>query len=401
MSRSASTETETIADPPSGSALRHLECPVCGQAHSPAQLNTYCHDCDSPLLARYDLVDVADRLDRSEIGRRSGGMWRWRELLPLFDAACRFSLGEGATPLLPLDRLGARVGFSHLMLKDEGVNPTGSFKARGLAMAVSKALELGAKGFVIPTAGNAGGALAAYAGRAGAPAHVYMPKDAPSVHQAEVQIAGASLHLVDGLIDEAGRQAAAAAESSGWFNVATFREPYRVEGKKTMGFELAEAFDWTLPDVVFYPTGGGTGLVGMWKAFDELEALGWIGPDRPRMVSVQADGCAPVVRAIERGDERIEPWRNAATHASGLRVPSLFADRLVLAAIRDSGGSAVAVSEEAIRQAESQLATVEGVFACPEGAATWAAAQALLSQGQLDPDKRIVLFNTGSGLKYL
>ncbi|MGA9533131.1 MAG: threonine synthase, partial [Anaerolineales bacterium] len=322
------------------SALRALECPVCGQTHSPAQLNTYCHQCDSPLLARYDLERVAEQVNKEDFGRRSGGMWRWRELLPLFDAACRFSLGEGDTPLLPLDRLGAQGGFSHLMLKEEGVNPTGSFKARGLAMAVSKALELGAKGFVIPTAGNAGGALAAYAGRAGAPAHVYMPIDAPAVHQAEVEIAGGTLHLVDGLIDEAGRQAAAAAKSEGWFNVATFREPYRVEGKKTMGFELAEAYEWSLPDVVFYPTGGGTGLVGMWKAFDELEALGWIGSDRPRMVSVQAEGCAPVVRAIEQGDERVEPWRNAQTHASGLRVPSLFADRLVLAAIRESGGTA-------------------------------------------------------------
>jgi threonine synthase len=387
--------------PPSGSALRTLECPVCGRRFSPVQLNTYCHDCQSPLLARYDLAAVAERLDRDKIGRRSGGMWRWRELLPLFDAACRFSLGEGATPLLPLDRLGSTYGFNHLALKDEGVNPTGTFKARGLAMAVSKGIELGATGFVIPTAGNAGGALAAYAARAGVPAHVYMPQDAPPIHPLEVEAAGGTLHLVDGLIDEAGRQAAAASESHGWFNVATFREPYRVEGKKTMGFELAKAYDWSLPDVVVYPTGGGTGLVGMWKAFDELEELGWIDGGRPRMVSVQASGCAPVVRGIESGAERIEPWEDAHTHASGLRVPSVFADRLVLVAIRQSGGTAVAVSEAAIEQAERELAAVEGILACPEGAATWAGVLELHAQGWLNPDDRIVLFNTGSGLKYL
>ncbi|MDX1601105.1 MAG: threonine synthase [Anaerolineales bacterium] len=382
------------------SALSHLECPECGQTFAAVEPQTYCHDCDSPLLARYELERVAEQVDRTDFSQRSGGMWRWRELLPLFDAACRFSLGEGATPLLRAERLGEQLGMGELFIKDEGVNPTGTFKARGLAMAVSKAMELGIREFVIPTAGNAGGALATYAARADARAHVYMPADAPEIHQSEVRAAGADLHLVDGLIDAAGRQASGAAAENGWFNVATFREPYRVEGKKTMGLELAEAFDWSLPDAIIYPTGGGTGLVGMWKAFQELRELGWLDGDLPRMFSVQAEGCAPVVRAMEQGDERIARWENAETRAAGLRVPSLFADRLVLRALRDSDGGAVAVSEDAIRSAEQDLAHMEGVYACPEGAATLAGLRTLLEQGQIDVSDRTVLFNTGTGLKY-
>lgn len=381
------------------SALTHLECPECGQGFPVVELQAFCRDCDSPLLARYDLGRVRDQLMPAEIGRRSGGLWRWRELLPLLDAGCRFSLGEGDTPLLTVPRLSQELGLPHLFVKEEGLNPTGTFKARGLAVAVSKALELGARGFVIPTAGNAGGALAVYAARARVPAHVFMPADTHSIHQIEVTTAGAELHLVDGLIDEAGRQAGAFGGEHGLFNVATFREPYRVEGKKIMGYELAEAFEWELPDVIVYPTGGGTGLVGMWKAFDEMEDLGWLQDGRPRMISVQASGCAPVVRSIDAGAERIEPWQDARTHASGLRVPGLFADRLVLRTIRESGGTAIAVEEDAIRTARRELSEGEGILACPEGAATLAGLRVLLERGQVGSQDRIVLFNTGTGLK--
>jgi threonine synthase len=288
-----------------------------------------------------------------------------------------------------------------LYIKEEGRNPTGTFKARGMAVAVSRAVELGVEAIVIPTAGNAGGALASYAARAGLDAHIFMPLDVPIANRKEVVIAGADLRSVDGLIDEAGRQAAALAEDEGWLCVATFKEPYRVEGKKTMGFEIAEAFGWDLPEVIIYPTGGGTGLVGMWKAFDELEALGWIDERRPRMVSVQADGCAPIVRAIERGDPRVRRWEDASTIAHGLRVPGVYADRLVLRVIRESGGTAIAVTDDEICEAQTQIARCEGVFACPEGAATLAALRHLIHQGWISPDERVVLFNTGSGLKYL
>lgn len=394
-----SNTPEALLTPPT-SALKHLQCPECGEVYPAVELQTYCHECDSPLLARYDLPRVSEAVDRDRFAHRSGGMWRWRELLPLFDAGCRFSLGEGGTPLLKTNRLAGELGLAELYIKDESLNPTGTFKARGLAMAVSKAMELGAREFVIPTAGNAGGALATYAARAGAVAHVYMPQDAPQLQQREVRAAGADLHLVEGLIDEAGRAASEAAEEHDWFNVATFREPYRVEGKKTMGLELAEAFDWNLPDVIIYPTGGGTGLVGIWKAFDELDELGWLEGPRPRMVAVQSEGCAPVVRAFEEGAERIQRWENARTRAAGLRVPALFADRLVLRALRESGGGAVAVSEAAIRTAEADMGALEGIYACPEGAATLAVLRILLEQGEVDPGERIVLLNTGTGLKY-
>jgi threonine synthase len=328
-------------------------------------------------------------------------MGHWAELLPLADVDRAVTLGEGDTPLIEAGRLGEQLGLEHLYVKEEGVNPTGTFKARGLAMAVSRAVELGVSSFVIPTAGNAGGALAAYAARAGAEAHIYMPADAPRLNQIEVRAHGAQLHLVDGLIDEAGRQAVEAAQTHAWFNVSTFREPHRVEGKKIMGLELAESFDWQLPDVIIYPTGGGTGLVGMWKAFGELEALGWIGPNRPRMVSVQASGCAPVVRAVEQGADRAHPWDDAHTVAAGLRVPAVFADRLILRAIRESQGTAVAVDDDAILQAQADLAHSEGVLACPEGAATLAGLRKLKQAGWISADQSVVLFNTGSGLKYL
>lgn len=381
------------------SALSHLQCSYCEREYDADILQTYCTDCQSPLLARYDLQKASSSLDRSAVGKRPNGLWRWSEILPVRNHPDRRSLGEGDTPLVRSHRLAVRHGFDDLWIKDESTNPTGTFKARGLAVAVARAVELGVDGFVIPTAGNAGGALAAYAARHDVPAHVYMPEDAPQVNQIEVHAHGARLHLVNGLIDEAGKLAGRAADLERLFGMATFREPYRVEGKKTMGLELAEGFDWQLPDTILYPTGGGTGLVGMWKAFQELEALGWIGPARPRMISVQAEGCQPIVRAIEGGSDRAEVWENASTDAGGLRVPGVFADRLVLGAIRDSGGTAIAVSDEAMRSGQAEMAALDGIYPCLEGAATWAAAKALREKGLLDPEERIVLFNTGSGLK--
>jgi threonine synthase len=354
------------------------------------------------LLARYDLTAAHRHLDRDEFGARPRGMWRWGELLPVFDPINQISLGEGDTPLLQLPHLGKRLGLTRLNVKDESLNPTGSFKARGLAAAVSKAKELGVKKIIIPTAGNAGGALAAYAARAGVEACIFAPKDTPLANIEESRITGATVILIDGLIDEAARMAGAKAREEGWLDVSTFKEPYRVEGKKVMGYELAEAFGWMLPDVIIYPTGGGTGLVGMWKAFDEMEALGWLeNKERPRLVSVQSEGCAPVVLAFEKGDKRCEYWVGAQTIASGLRVPKSFADFLILQEIRESGGKAIAVSDSAILQAQRQLAGSEGIFAAPEGAATLAALIKLVDSGWVRADERIVLFNTGTGLKYL
>jgi threonine synthase len=383
------------------SALTHLVCPECGGDFDAGVLHTFCHNCQSPLFARYDLDSLRERLSPAQVMARPRGLWRWAELLPVQAARHRLTLGEGDTPLLPVSRLGARYGVPHLTIKDEARNPTGSFKARGLVMAVARGVELGVQEFVIPTAGNAGGALAAYAARARRGAHVFMPEDAPRVNQAEVRLAGADLRLVAGLISDAAQQAARQAEQHGWFDVSTFKEPYRVEGKKTMGLELAQAFGWALPDVIVYPTGGGTGLVGMWKAFDELEALGWIGPRRPRMVTVQAEGCAPVVRAFQQGVPRAEPWDGAHTVASGLRVPSVFADRQILDVLRASHGTAVAVSDEAILEHAQELCRMEGLFPAPESAATLAALDHLRSDGWVRPDERVVLFNTGDGLKYL
>ncbi len=352
-----------------------LECPECGRVYEPRSVQTYCHDCSSPLLARYPLETLRKQLNRDEISARARGMWRWHELLPVNDPLHQVTLGEGDTPLLRLPKTSAALGVPGLLLKDESLNPTGTFKARGMAAAVSKAVELGISEFVIPTAGNAGGALGFYAGRAGCRAHVYMPRDTPAPIQYEIRMSGAEVRLVDGLINDAARLAAADAREHGWFDMSTFKEPYRVEGKKIMAYEIAEALGWTLPDVILYPTGGGTGLVGMWKAFDEMEALGWIGSARPRMVSVQAEGCAPVVRAFESGAERIAPWPNAATIAAGLRVPAVFADRLVLRCLYQSRGCAVSVSDKEIMFAQHELARNEGILAAPEGAATLGSAQ--------------------------
>ncbi len=377
-----------------------LICPVCRRGFDPACVQTFCVDCRSPLVTEYDLAGLRSKLNREEIRRRPRGIWRWNELLPVINARYRVSLGEGDTPLLKVPRLGEACGAVDLLMKDESLNPTGSFKARGMVAAVSKAVELGIREFVIPTAGNAGGALAHYAGRAGCKAHVYMPADTPAPIQYEVRMAGADLRLVDGLISDAARIAADEANHNGWFDMSTFKEPFRVEGKKIMGYEIAEALGWVLPDVIIYPTGGGTGLVGMWKAFDEMQALSWVDERRPRMIAVQAEGCAPVVRAFQDGAERIEPWANAETIALGLRVPGVFADRLVLDSLRQSGGTAISVSDEEIRLAQNELARVEGILAAPEGAATAAALTKLLKSGDIKADEKIVLFNTGSGLKY-
>lgn len=382
--------------------LTHLECSDCACTYDPDEVQTFCPTCQAPLLACYDLENARRELDRGKISRRPVGMWRWAKLLPVRDPANIVNLGEGDTPLLPLPRLGAELGLQNLYVKDESNNPTGSFKARGLAVAVSKAKELGLTSLIIPTAGNAGGAMAAYAARAGIAAHIFMPKDTPLANVEESRAAGASVTLIDGLISEAAGVAGEKARAEGWFDVSTFKEPYRVEGKKVMGYELAESFNWELPDVIVYPTGGGTGLVGMWKAFAELEALGWLEKlARPRMVSVQSEGCAPIVRAFEAGAEFSDFWVNAETIASGLRVPKSFADQLILRDLRESRGTAVAVSDEAILEAQRTLAAKEGIFAAPEGAATLAGLIRIVESGWVRPEERIVLFNTGTGLKYI
>ena len=383
------------------SALTHLECPECGTHFDPRKLQTICPDDNSPLVSRYDLEQAGRTLSLERAAKRPRGLWRWAEIMPVTDEGHRLTLGEGDTPLLPVRRLGDSIGFRNLFIKDESGNPTGSFKARGLAVAVSKALELKVRGLAIPTAGNAGGALAAYAARANIEAHVFMPKDAPMANQLEVRAYGADLILVDGLISDAGKLAAQEAVRHKWLDVSTFKEPYRLEGKKSMGLELAEHFHGELPDVIIYPTGGGTGLVGMWKAFDEMQQLGWIGSARPRMVTVQAAGCAPIVQAFEQGKERAEFWKNAQTLAAGLRVPGPFADRLILRALHSSRGTAVAVSDAEITTAQQEVAAREGILASPEGAATWAALKRLAAQGSIHREERVVLFNTGTGLKYL
>lgn len=391
----------------SESTLTHLECSHCGGEYNSEELHRLCPECQSPLLARYDLVAAAQMVTPGQIAERENSLWRWREVLPIHDASYIVTLGEGGTPLIHAEHLGEALGLSRLYIKEEGSNPTGTFKARGLSVAVSRALELGVTEFVVPTAGNAGGALAAYAARSATPAHIYMPRDAPPVNIAEVKLAGADLVLVDGLIGDAGKLAAEHASQNGWFDVSTLKEPYRLEGKKTMGYELALQFapspewQWELPDVILYPTGGGTGLIGMWKAFDELERLGWIDDHRPRMVTVQSTGCAPIVRAFNDGTETAEPWENAETIAAGLRVPSAVGDRLMLTALRESKGTAVAVPDDEIMKAQAQIAAAEGIFAAPEGAACLVAAVKLVDDGWIEPDERVVLFNTGTGMKYM
>lgn len=379
-----------------------LTCSQCERNFDHTQPQTFCPACKAPLLAGYDLAALRAEVLREEISRRARGMWRWHELLPVFDPFHIASLGEGDAPLLPAPRLGAELGMPQLLIKDESLNPTGTFKARGLSAAVSKAKELGIEKVIIPTAGNAGGAMAAYAARAGMRAHIYMPKDTPYANVRESQMCGAAVEFVDGLISDAAAQANVRASAEGWFDLSTFKEPFRLEGKKVMGLELAEQLGWTLADVILYPTGGGTGLVGMWKAFAELEELGWLeDARRPRMVVVQAAGCAPVVKAYQEGKDACEFWSGAHTLASGLRVPKSFADRMILRILGESRGCAVAVTDEQITLAQARLGAAEGMFAAPEGAATLAALEQLLAQGWLEPAERVVLFNTGTGLKYL
>jgi threonine synthase len=388
------------------SYLTYLECTNCGLQHEADELQTVCTACGKVLFARYDLAAIRGALQPTDFASRRWDMWRYTELLPVRSLENVVSLGEGMTPLVPV-RADARAQLGlergQLLLKDEGQNPTASFKARGLSAAISRAKELGAHSIALPSAGNAGGAAAAYAAAAGLRCHLAMPCDVPELNRVEAEVYGAEVTLVDGLISDAGRLIREQAPANGWFDVSTLREPYRQEGKKTMGIELAEQGGWgadCLPDVIIYPTGGGTGIVGMRKAFDELEALGWIGPRRPRMVVVQSEGCAPIVRAYERGERFAEPWQNAQTIAAGLRVPSAIGDYLILDAVRDTNGTAVAVSEEAIREAQLEMGRLAGVYVAPEAAATWAALRELRRRGWLAGTERVVLFCTGMGLKY-
>jgi threonine synthase len=377
-------------------AITHLECSKCGERHSHEKLQNLCA-CGGPLLARYDLAKAAHTLRREALKARPATMWRYAEVLPAREAV---SLGEGMTPVIHARRLGARMGLDALYVKDEGLNPTGSFKARGLSAAVTRAKELGAKALAIPTAGNAGGALAAYAAAAGIPCVIVMPSDTPSANMMECEAFGADVRKLDGLISDCGRYVGEHKEKEGWFEVSTLKEPYRIEGKKTMAYELWEQFGGALPEVIIYPTGGGVGLIGMCKAFEEMETMGWIGRERPRMVVVQATGCAPIVEAYVRGEASAPAWQNAATIASGLRVPKALGDFLVLAGVRATQGTAVTATDDEMLAAGKELASMEGIFAAPEGAATVVAARKLAEEGWIKPHERVVLFNTGCGYKY-
>jgi len=381
--------------------VKNLECSFCHREYDAKRLQNVCVECGKPLLVRYDLKRIAKFLTRQALYARRSDLWRYREMLPVRREDNIVTLGEGWTPLLPAKRLGASMGMSQLLIKDESQNPTDSFKARGMSVAVSMAKELGAKKLAAPSAGNAAGALAAYCARAGLGAYLFMPRDTPRANVIECEVAGAHVTLVDGLITDCGAEVARRKESEGWFDVSTLKEPYRVEGKKTLGYEIAEQSEWNLPDVIIYPTGGGTGLVGMWKAFDELQQLGWIGEKRPRMISVQAAGCAPIVRAFDAGARFADEFENAHTVASGLRVPKAIGDFLILDAIRESGGTAIAVEDDELLEGSRELARTEGIFAAPEGGACVPALRKLLERGEVKPDERVVLFNTGSGIKYL
>ena len=377
-----------------------IDCARCGAHFGLSELLNLC-PCGSPLWVRYDLEKAKAVFAKSSLQPRAASLWRYRELLPLQDDANRISLGEGFTPLLHAKKLGGELGLKQLWIKDEAQNPTGSFKDRGLSLAISRAKELGVTKAAIPSAGNAGGSFAAYAARAGIEAHVFMPRDTPLANQVEVEQYGAKLTLVDGLINDCGRIIGEQKAAEGWFDVSTLKEPYRVEGKKTIGYEIAEQLDWRLPDVIIYPTGGGTGLIGMWKAFAELQQLGWIGSARPRMVSVQASGCAPIVKAFDEHKASAEPWPNAHTIASGLRVPQAIGDFLILQAIRQSGGAALSVSDDEMLAEIPRVGKTEGIFFCPEGAACAAALRRLLMTGWIKPAHEVLIFNTASGLKYL
>ncbi len=380
--------------------LSHLECGLCAKQLTADNLWNLCPDCGKPLLARYDLEAVGRSVQPADFISRSPDMWRYREVLPVRDDKYRLTLGEGFTPLHLAVRLGREFDFAGLYIKDEGLNPTGSFKARGLSAAVSRAVELGVRAVSIPTAGNAGGAMSAYAALAGLEAFVFMPQDVPTPFINECKALGANVTLVDGLITDCGRVAAEEVKRYHRFDISTLKEPYRIEGKKTMGYELAEQMNWVLPDVIIYPTGGGTGLVGMWKAFNEMEALGWIDNRRPRMVTVQSAGCAPIVKAFHEGKRFAEPWQDAATLADGLRVPAAVGDFLILRVLRESQGTAVAVPDDAIMAAANRLGRTQGIFAAPEGGAALAGFEVLKKQGWIADHEKVVLFNTGSAHKY-
>ena len=382
------------------SFLSRLECGLCGERLEPDRLWNLCPKCGKPLLARYDLDAARAAVTREDLGRREPTMWRYRELLPVHDDAFKLSLGEGFTPIFRTARLEREAGHGPLYVKDEGLNPTGSFKARGLSAAVSRAFELGVPAVSIPTAGNAGCAMSAYAAVAGLEAYVFMPADVPKPFINECRVLGAKVTLIDGLITDCGKAAREGIEKYGRFDVSTLKEPYRIEGKKTMGYEVAEQMGWRLPDVIIYPTGGGTGLVGMWKAFDEMEKLGWIGSGRPRMVTVQSTGCAPMVKAFHEGKEFAEPWPNARTIADGMRVPAAVGDFLILRALRESRGTAVAVPDDEILEATYLMGKTTGIWPAPEGGATLAALLRLKKDGWVRDGESVVLFNTGNGAKY-
>lgn len=383
------------------SHITHLECTLCGETYSHRQPMRLCPVDEKPLFARYDLEAAAKTLTPdSMLGRRSD-MWRYEEVMPVEEPASVITLGEGFTPLFEAKRLGESLGMSDLLIKDEGVNPTGSFKARGLSAAVSMAHELGQMKLTMPSAGNAAGAMSAYAAKAGMEAHVFMPEDAPMANKLECVAYGAQLNLVKGFITDAGKLSAEAAARDGLFDVSTLREPYRPEGKKTMGYEIVEQLGFSVPDVIIYPTGGGTGIVGIWKALDEMEALGWIGSERPRMVCVQAEGCAPIVTAYRNDEEFAKPFPDPRTLAAGMRVPAAVGDFLVLRAVRESGGTAVTVDDPSMVESVRKMASYEGIFPAPEGGATLSALEQLLESGEIARDERVVLLNTGSAVKYL
>jgi threonine synthase len=384
------------------SFFTHLECSVpCGAPSLDPRGRHHLCACGAPLLARYDL-DAAASWSRDTLKGREPSMWRYRELMPLFDGEQPVTLGEGFTPLFHAKSLGARLGLNRLYIKDESLNPTNSFKARGQSAAITRARGLGAKTIALPTAGNAGNAAAAYSAAAGLACEVFIPKDAKRPFVDECRLYGAHVTLVDGLITDAGRMAAETGGPLGWYDVSTLKEPYRIEGKKTMAYELAEQLEWRWPDWIIYPTGGGTGMVGMWKAFDEIERIGWVERGRrPRMVSVQAENCAPIVRAFEQGTEHAQPWEGASTLADGLRVPRAIGDFLILRAIRESGGTALAVPDRSMVEGMLDIGRYEGISAAPEGGAALAAIEALVANGSIEPSDRVVLFNTGGALKYL
>jgi len=378
--------------------LKGLECSSCGLQHDRSRLQNLCTSCGKPLLAIVDLAAASRTLTRESLATRDKSLWRYREVLPLPDDVAPVSLGEGGTPLLRAQQFANDV---ELWIKDESLNPTQSFKARGMSVAVSMAKYLGATKLAVPSAGNAGGALAAYAARAGLEAHIFMPRDTPRANIVECRELGADVTLIDGLITDCGAEIARRKTKEGWFDMSTLKEPYRVEGKKTLGYELAEQCDWQLPDAILYPTGGGTGLIGMWKAFDEMEALGWIGNKRPRMFAVQATGCAPIVRAFEAGEKNASEFPDAQTIASGLRVPKAIGDFLMLDILRQSNGGAVAVDDKEMMQTARDVGAKEGLFVCPEGAACFAALKSLRLTGKVASGERVIIFNTGSGIKYL